>query len=115
MDHYVVTIFCLAVVVVSAAVIVLTRRLNEMRKTLDRTRSATYELTTMAQDDIKDLRTSLAYAGIEIHHEQLDERMRRMSLTPQQRHDESLAKFEETCRAFEAMWKEPDDTDRRDH
>lgn len=76
----------------------LARRVREQGEILDRTRSATYELTTMAQDDISDLRDSLRAAGITLSTEHVVERMRRRALTP----EESLAEFEAVVARFEA-------------
>lgn len=77
----------------------LIRRVNATEEALDRVRSATYELTTMAQDDIHDLQDTLKDADITLSRDHRDERFRKNNLT----HDEAVAEFEAMVKNFQDM------------
>jgi nitrate/nitrite-specific signal transduction histidine kinase len=88
--------------IIVALVMILVRtmaKVAELSETLDTVRMATYELTTMAQDDICDLQDSLKDAAIPLSRKHLNERMRRKALTP----EESMAEFEATVTKFQAV------------
>lgn len=83
----------------SYTIVRLGRVVRDQGETLDRVRSATYELTSMSEVQIHDLRDSLRAAGIPVGNEHVAGRLRRMRLTP----EESLAEFEATIAHFDAL------------
>ena len=97
------TVLTAAIVVTSASIYILACRLRQTQDTLDRVRFATVELTSMLDDQVKDLQTSLVDAGIPLSTTRTDERARRNALSPEQRHAESVARFEATVADVEAM------------
>lgn len=104
-----------ACIILGVVAISQTLRLNRLQASLDQVRCATYELTSMQEDTVKDLqdtvRRMLAEPGRQIPMvtTRRDERARRLMLSPDERHAESLAQFEEVCKKAEEMWKRPDD------
>jgi hypothetical protein len=94
----------LAGIVLAITVILLARRVHTLSDTLDRVRMATYELTTSASDEIKDLQDTLNDHGIPLVRTRANERMRRMALTPEERHAESMKRWEDTVAQVEDLW-----------
>ena len=84
--------------VIAGAIVYLIIRYRKLSDTLTTVRMATYDLTKMLDDAVGDLRDSLIDAGIPLCTKRLEEAMRRASLSPQERYDESLARFEETAK-----------------
>lgn len=70
------------------------KKVNALEDTLDTVRMATYELTSMLDDEVRDIQESLKDAKIPASRTHIDERMRRLALTPEARHAESLARWE---------------------
>lgn len=99
-------ILAAAVIVLAVTVTFLGRRLGQTIDTLDHARFGAYELIKSLEGDIKDLRTSLARAGIPIATEQRDELIRRAMLSPDERHQESLDQFNAVVADFERQRKE---------
>lgn len=96
----------LAVLILGATVVLLGRRIARFDKELWTVRMATYELTSMLGDDIQDLKESLDAAGVKRTSAHSDERFRKMALTPEARHAESMAKWNATVADFEKMRRE---------
>jgi hypothetical protein len=75
----------------------LVRRFFKLQAALDHVRLATYNLTSMAADQIGDLEESLRDAGIELCRDRMNERFRREALSAKERHRESLERFDAAC------------------
>jgi hypothetical protein len=84
------------------------RRMRRLEDTLDRTRLATYELTKADREDIEDLQDALRAAGIPLPRPRMEERMRRGALSPEDRHRESMERWNEVVAQHEAQWKDPE-------
>jgi hypothetical protein len=90
----------------NAALFMVGRKLMRVEERLDRIRFAAYDLLKVAEADITDLRTSLKWAGIAIHTEERDERIRQMALSPEERRDESIQCFETVVAESERKMRE---------
>ena len=101
----VVLAMAIGVSILTGCVIVLARRIQKLCVQLIIVRLATYEITQRLDGDIKDLRTSLTRAGIPIATEQRDERIRRMRLSPEARHQESLDRFNQVSAEALEHWR----------
>lgn len=94
-----------AILVLMGCVLVLARRTQKQGDQLDIMRLATHEITQRLDGDIEDLRTSLTRAHIPIATEQRDERIRRMRLSPEARHQESLDRFNQVSAEALEHWR----------
>jgi len=99
----------LALIALAVASIMQSRRLRATQKLLDRVRFASVDLINTLQDDIGDLEDTLKGMRIPMVTTRRDERTRRMMLSPQERYDESVARWEEVVARSERLWKDSSD------
>lgn len=93
----------IAILVLAGAVMYNARSQRLTTITLNHVRCATFELVSILDDRIGDVEQSLREAGIPTNHDRVNERIRRMKLSPSERRDEDLARFNEVCQRLEHL------------
>ena len=99
-----VTVLCVIVSAQWALVAWLHVRLLRLEKVLWHVRMATFELTTMLGDSVKDLEETLDEVGIQRRRRHVMERMRWMMLT----HEEKNAEFNAKMTELQRKWRKED-------
>jgi len=85
----------------SVVVLRMTRRLEELSGSLNNVRFGALELINGLEAEVKDLQGSLASAGIELRTPHMNERVRRVAMTPEEQLRESQERFDAAVEGWE--------------